>query len=213
VVAGLLLSCVLGAAALAAGTQVLGDDLGPVGGGKFLETYVLRRASADERMSVGCPDVSDPFRLAGQRDQIILPPVARSQDGDPTQLARLPAAHLQCHRTARCQSERAEQHTQTVEPSIPSRPGNGTQSKSRVKTESPAIRTRSRRRKNATCPGVCPRHWDRLPIRQARGTIADVVSACDVAEGHPRRRAILPPRQQALDWPDQPAPIGSAYSG
>jgi hypothetical protein len=43
---------------------------GPVGGGKFLETYVLRRASADDRISVGCPDVSDPLRLGGQRDQL-----------------------------------------------------------------------------------------------------------------------------------------------
>jgi hypothetical protein len=214
---------------------------------------VRRRMTA---LSVGCPDVSDPLRLGGQRDQIILPRVARSQDGDPTQLARLPAAHLQCHRTARCQSERAEQHTQTVEPSMPGRPEDSTQSgwrsasgssrsscgraaprclptfprpalpvpepkraarrrtagavcwpasglpwpqastsgssaasvvtdflaarqsqveayggantrflfrsrchgelKSRVKTESPAIRTRSRRRKNAMCPACVP---------------------------------------------------------
>jgi hypothetical protein len=35
---------------LAAGTQLLGDDLGSVGGGKLLETYVLRRASADDRI-------------------------------------------------------------------------------------------------------------------------------------------------------------------
>jgi hypothetical protein len=65
VVAGLLRGR-LGAAALAAATQILPDDLGPLLRGELLEADPVRGPVADDRLSRGCPDVADPLRLAGQ---------------------------------------------------------------------------------------------------------------------------------------------------
>ena len=46
--------------------QVRGDDLGPFLGGYLYQVDRVRFAAADHRAPIGCPDVANPLRLAGQ---------------------------------------------------------------------------------------------------------------------------------------------------